>query len=138
MRIVRPGELGDLEEVALIQRQSPAAAQWPLADYLRQDFRVAVEDGQIAGFLVARRVAQDEQELLNIAVKPEFRRRGVATTLVEALLADTTGTVYLEVRASNSAAQALYKSLNFQVLTTRRNFYENPTESAIVMKFHSC
>ena len=138
MPLNRRGEPGDLEEVGAIQRSSPGAALWPVADYLEHDFRVAVEDGHVVGFLVARRVSPDEAELLNIAVAPEFRRKHVARDLLGTLLADTRGTLFLEVRESNTAARKLYKSIGFQEVSIRRDYYENPPETAIVMKFHSC
>ena len=92
----------------------------------------------MAGFVVSRTLAAGESEILNVAVAPEFRRQGVARALVGALLADWEGVLFLEVRASNVAAQEFYKSLNFQHVTTRLEYYEKPSEPAIVMKFHSC
>jgi len=138
MLVVRRGEPGDLEAVAAIQQASLGAAQWPPADYLQHDFRVAIEAGRVCAFLVARRVAPGEYELLNLAAQPEFRRKGVATQLVKAFLNETSGTVYLEVRESNRAAREFYKGLKFEEVSARPNYYDNPPESAIVMKFHSC
>ena len=136
--VIRRGAPGDLAEVAALQQVSREAAQWSVSDYLQYDFRVAVEGQRIAGFLVARRVAADESELLNLAVCPELRRKGVARALVTALLADAAGSVYLEVRESNAAARAFYKSMGFQEVSVRSTYYEDPPEPAIVMKFHSC
>jgi ribosomal-protein-alanine N-acetyltransferase len=93
---------------------------------------------RIAGFAVARQTAPDELEILNIAVDPPFRRRGVARSLIQRLLANYRGTVWLEVRQSNGAARQLYHALGFQVNSVRENYYNAPPESAIVMKFHSC
>jgi ribosomal-protein-alanine N-acetyltransferase len=138
MRVVRRGEFADLDAVREIQDLSPEAAHWRVEDYLEQDFRVAVHDGRIAGFLVARRLAPDEAELLNLAVEPEFRRTGVAISLLDALISDYRGTVFLEVRESNSAARKLYKRLGFQEVARRQEYYKEPLETAIVMKFHSC
>jgi ribosomal-protein-alanine N-acetyltransferase len=138
MPVVRNGEPGDLDQVESIQHASPEAAQWRVADYLEHDLRVAVEDGQVVGFLAARPVAADEYELLNIAVTPEFRRKGVARGLIQALLTDTGGTLFLEVRESNGAARNLYKSMGFQEVSIRREYYNQPPETAIVMMFHSC
>jgi ribosomal-protein-alanine N-acetyltransferase len=138
MPVIRRGEAGDLAEIAAIQASCPETAQWEAAQYLEYDLRVAIYDNRVAGFLVARRVAADERELLSLGVAPEFRRQGVARQLVEDFLAETSSTVFLEVRESNSTARSLYKSLGFQYVSTRPAYYESPPEAAIVMKFHSC
>jgi ribosomal-protein-alanine N-acetyltransferase len=127
-----------LAEVALIQAASPEASHWAPADYLPYDFRVAVCKTRVAGFLVSRVLSEGETELLNLAVAPEFRRRGVARKLVESLLADSPGVVYLEVRESNWAARKFYHQMGFQEVSLRSGYYQAPPEAAIVMKFHSC
>jgi ribosomal-protein-alanine N-acetyltransferase len=138
MTAIRRGGVGDLSAVAAIQQASPEAAHWNVADYLERDFLVAVAEDRVVGFLVARDVAGDEREVLNLAVSPAFRRKGVARSLVERCLAGFSGTVVLEVRESNLAAQSFYKYIGFQELSTRPRYYNSPDESAIVMKFHSC
>ncbi len=138
MVTVRRGDASDLPAIAAIQQASPEAAQWNAEDYLAHDFRVAVENGRLAGFLVARQVAPDESEILNIAVAPDCRCRGVARSLVATFLEGSPGAIYLEVRESNTAARSLYKSMGFQEVNTRYGYYCSPPEAAIVMKFHSC
>ncbi len=136
--MVRPGVISDLEAIAAIQSASREAAHWDPRDYFQYDLRVAVVDGHVAGFLVGRTLAAGESEILNLAVAPERRRRGVARSLVKGWLTGINGDVFLEVRASNEAAQKFYKSLGFQVVTVRPEYYSSPVETAIVMKFHSC
>ncbi|MGD0772364.1 MAG: ribosomal protein S18-alanine N-acetyltransferase [Candidatus Solibacter sp.] len=138
MTAIRRGGAEDLEAVAAIQQASPGAARWNVADYLEQDFRVAMEGNCIVGFLVARTVATDEREILNLAVAPDFRRKGVARALVDAALGAFRGSVFLEVRESNAVALEFYKSLGFKELSRRKGYYDSPVETAIVMKFHSC
>jgi ribosomal-protein-alanine N-acetyltransferase len=142
MSLIRAGMAEDLGQIAAIQSESPEAAQWNPADYLGYRLWVLTEEGRIAGFLAARETAPGECELLNLAVAPAFRRRGVARRLVEELIKTLkTGielTVFLEVRESNEAARAMYKSMNFKEVSTRPKYYTFPPESAIVMKFHSC
>ena len=135
---IRPAAESDLDEIWRIQSVSLPAVQWNVADYLRHECLVATVDGRLAGFVVARRTAPDEMEILNAAVDPPYRRRGVARSLVQQLVAQYRGTVYLEVRQSNYAAQKLYHSLGFEVIGVRRDYYTSPVESAIVMKFLSC
>jgi ribosomal-protein-alanine N-acetyltransferase len=136
--VIRRGGPPDLAEVALIQTASPEAAQWNAADYLQYDFRVSVCRIRVAGFLVSRALTEGETELLNLAVAPEFRRRGVARMLVESLLAESPGVVYLEVRESNWAARKFYNRMGFQEVSSRLGYYQAAPEAAIVMKFHSC
>jgi ribosomal-protein-alanine N-acetyltransferase len=135
---IRAAEPGDIEAIAAIQAASPEAAPWPPADYLQYDARVAVLRRQVAGFLVTRRTAADEAEVLNLAVAPESRRQGVGRALMAAFLQGFRGDVFLEVRSSNSYARGFYKSLEFQEFTLRKDYYGTPPEAAIVMKFHSC
>jgi len=135
---VRDASPGDLPDIAAIQQACPEAARWNPADYLKYHTAVAVCDGIIAGFLVSRPVAPGEREILNLAVAPAFRRRGIAKTLISDLLIQLRETLFLEVRASNQAARNLYISLGFQEVACRPQYYESPPESAIVMKFHSC
>jgi ribosomal-protein-alanine N-acetyltransferase len=138
MPAIRRGGAGDLAAVAAIQAASPGAAQWKPADYLAYHLLVAAGATGVVGFVVARPVADGEFEVLNLAVSPEFRRQGVARELLAALFEQCIGDFYLEVRESNQAAQMCYKSLGFQVVTRRPDYYESPNEPAIVMKFHSC
>ena len=135
---IRPATPADLSAVARIQARCAEASQWDPADYLQHDFSVALAEDRVAGFLVARKVAAGESEILNLAVDPEYRRRGIGRALIRDLVARHTGSVFLEVRESNRAAGEFYESLGFQVVSVRPRYYEAPPESAIVMKFHSC
>jgi [ribosomal protein S18]-alanine N-acetyltransferase len=135
--IIRPITAADLTAIATIQSLSPEAAQWTPADYLAHDCRVAEADGAVAGFLAARQVAPGEWEILNLAVAPSQRRRGVARALVSSLLSERRATFFLEVRESNSAALAFYASAGFRPITKRPQYYHNPVEAAIVMQARS-
>ncbi len=134
----RPASESDLDELWRIQSASLPAVHWSVGDYLRHECLVATLDDRLAGYAVARHTAADELEILNLAVDPLFRRRGVARCLVQQVLANFRGNVYLEVRASNFAARKLYHSLGFEAIGVRNDYYDSPGESAIVMKFHSC
>jgi len=79
----------------------------------------------------------EEIRFLNLAVHPEFRRMGLATQLISQAM--TVGKEegccrgMLEVRASNQAARSLYESFHFQPYATRKSYYTDPTEDAILM-----
>lgn len=138
MTAFRPGGEEDLAAVDAIQSAAPEAAHWTPSDYLDQMFWVAIADGVVAGFLVMRKVAPDEVEVLNLAVAPAFRRQGIARGLLRTALEGFRGSAFLEVRASNRGAQKFYEVVGFRAFSTREKYYNNPQESAIVMKFHSC
>jgi ribosomal-protein-alanine N-acetyltransferase len=103
----------------------------------RVPFFVAVVDGEIAGYVVAH-YAADEGEILNLAVASHERRRGLGRALAErvlaALAARDVRQVYLEVRASNAVAQALYDGLGFEKVGQRAKYYRRPTEDAVVLR----
>lgn len=135
--VIRPADAGELSEVAAIQATAPESSQWQPQDYLTYECHVGVLDGRIAGFVVSRRVASGEREILNVAVHPGFRRSGVATQLIRAEVSRWPGAHFLEVRESNTAARNLYQQLGFEQVGTRPEYYENPTETGIVMRIFS-
>lgn len=138
MRIeLRAGAEDDLAAVRKIQAASTGAAQWDVADYCKYDFQVATSQGRVAGFAVARRLAEGESELLNLAVDPTFRRRGLGRRLVNALTLGHPGILWLEVRESNLAARKFYETLGFCAAGRRVGYYADSGESAIVMNVHS-
>lgn len=110
-----------------------------LEDELTNDtayFYVALVDEEIAGYIGVY-VVCESCFVTNVAVFPKFRRQGVATALVKmaSLTAYAMGTEFisLEVRESNYPAIALYRSLGFQEMGLRRDYYRKPKESAIIM-----
>jgi ribosomal-protein-alanine N-acetyltransferase len=90
-----------------------------------------------AGFLVSRATAPGEREILNLAVAPPQRRRGVAGRLLEQELGRGEGSWFLEVRESNTPAIRLYQALGFRFAGRRERYYQNPPEAGIVMRFLS-
>jgi ribosomal-protein-alanine acetyltransferase len=134
---LRPATAADLAVIGLIQDAAPEASQWDPAGYLTYDCAVAQENGSVIGFLASRETGAGEHEILNLAVHPSARRRGVARTLLNQAFAGGCRQWFLEVRASNVAAIRLYESVGFRQAGTRAGYYQNPLESAIVMKLDS-
>lgn len=134
---IRTANASDLDRIRAIQATAPEASQWQPNDYLTFDCQVAWMDGQVTGFVVSRRVAEGEREVLNVAVHPDFRRLGIASALLRHEMARCTGAHFLEVRESNSAARRLYEHLGFEMVGTRPGYYENPNEPGIVMRIYS-
>lgn len=98
---------------------------------------VAVEAGTVVGYSVSWAVG-DEAELANLAVAPARRGEGIGGRLLDHLLEtlDARGgaNLYLEVRDSNAAAQALYRSRGFTAAGRRKGYYRKPAEDAVVMR----
>jgi ribosomal-protein-alanine N-acetyltransferase len=134
---LHPATEADLDEIAAMQRACPEASQWDPRTYLGYTCLVAREGPAAAGFLVARQTAPGEHEILNLGVVPSSRRKGVAKALLFHLISTGSGSWFLEVRASNSAALGLYKDFGFQQVGERKEYYKNPAESAIVMRIIS-
>ena len=90
----------------------------------------------IAGYIVARETA-GELHINNVAVRPEFRRRGIGAALLDSVIHEArhrkASTAFLEVRSGNYAAQALYQKCGFHAIAQRANYYSEPREDAVVM-----
>jgi [ribosomal protein S18]-alanine N-acetyltransferase len=100
-------------------------------------FLVADVNDVIAGYVIAHHAA-DEGEILNLAVAPAHRGRGVGRDLVERVLALLSeagvAAVYLEVRESNAVARQLYYHLGFQEVGRRAGYYRRPREDAVILR----
>jgi ribosomal-protein-alanine N-acetyltransferase len=137
---VRRMSASDSTDALSILRESPEASIWSkeslLVSVSEGNAWAAELDGRVVGILIGR-VAADEFEILNLAVAMESRRRGIATQLVSATLeyARSSGArqAYLEVRASNEGATALYARLGFRICGQRPNYYRNPPEDAVLL-----
>lgn len=135
---IRFARAEDLERIGAIQALCPGASQWQPHEYLRYSTLVAEIAGEVIGFLVYMETVPGEYEILNLAVDPAWRRRGVATALLKRVLSTCPGTFFLEVRASNLAAISVYHRSGFEIAGRRTNYYSAPVEHAVVMKIHSC
>ena len=93
-------------------------------------------DGRLAAYGGCEFVL-DEASIVNVATHPDFRRRGCASAVIDALeeFLSSKGVcnVFLEVRMSNAPARTLYESKGFGVVGIRKNYYRFPTEDAAVM-----
>jgi [ribosomal protein S18]-alanine N-acetyltransferase len=139
--LIRKLELRDIDSVLAIQRACPEVAQWSVADYERGSTGAiagwtAEDHTGIVGFLVAQSLF-GESEILNFAVHPDCRRRGVGSALLAHAIEWSEHAhdrrIMLEVRASNVAAQRFYERHGFRVAGRRGHYYSNPTEEALLL-----
>ena len=98
---------------------------------------VAIHPDGLRGYVIARAIA-GEAEILNLAVAPEVRGRGLGGRLLDAMLdllrRSAVREVFLEVRRGNAPAHALYRSRGFEVVGRRANYYRHPVEDALVLR----
>lgn len=122
---------------------------WSFRDYMAEikradsEMTVALADSRLTGFIVGRRIpgtrdnGRPDAEIYNIGVDREFQRTGVGTLLVSHFIENCGRSgvedVWLEVRASNTAARRFYKKFSFQEFSLRPRFYRNPVDDAVVM-----
>lgn len=94
----------------------------------------AIEDDTVIGFLAFEQVV-DEGSIVEVAVHPDCRRRGIARSLITSAInsADGLHSVFLEVRESNTPAIKLYESLGFERIAVRKGYYDRPKEDAVIM-----
>ena len=139
---VRQMEERDVAAIVEIQAETPEIAQWTSGDYAsaaRGEMAgwVAEEKGEMAGFLVARRVAGDS-EILNLAVRPSARRNGIGSSLLHEAVTWSRSfqadKIFIEVRASNLSALRFYERHGFSVTGRRAGYYVAPVEDAIMLE----
>ena len=98
---------------------------------------VCVEADRVLGYVGSQTVL-GESDMMNVAVCPESRRRGIAErliiSLIEALKTRESHCLSLEVRASNAPAIGLYQKLGFQQVGRRPSYYRNPREDALILR----
>ena len=140
---IRPARAADAAALAALEREC-FGDPWSVASFreaLSSPFCFGLiatsVDGRSLGYLLGRDVA-GSGEILNLAVAPAQRRRGIARALLEAGLAwfadREAAEIYLEVRESNEAAQALYRAAGFATVGRRGGYYRHPTEDALVLR----
>jgi len=139
---VRPASVLDLPAMAAIERAS-FADPWSepmFRDSLASPARIVLvaedADGAVQGFAVAQSAAGDA-DVLDIAVLPAARGRGVGAALLRAALVRCVESgadqIALEVRESNVAARALYTRLGFTEVGRRKRYYQAPVEDGLLM-----
>ncbi len=130
----------DIEAVALLEREcfSTPWSEKSLRESLAREeytFLVAMCDGVVAGYAGMVRTL-DEADITDVAVFGEYRRLGAGKMLMEGMKAQAksqgVAVIYLEVRKSNTPAIELYRRCGFEENGLRRNFYEKPTEDALL------
>jgi ribosomal-protein-alanine N-acetyltransferase len=136
-------EVVEIEETTGLSRWGWAAYYAELQGVNRDLMLIArvartpiIEHQRIAGYIVARESA-GELHINNVAVRDQFRRRGVGSALLAQIINAAqqlkVNVAFLEVRNSNRAAQAMYEKHGFKAIARRADYYSDPREDAVVM-----
>lgn len=133
---------GHIARIAELERQC-FNAPWSeecLASELDNELAywiVAMEGDAVAGYVGSQTVL-GETDMMNIAVHPDHRRKGIAERLLLELIAALKGMdshcLTLEVRESNEPARRLYEKHGFQEIGRRKNYYRDPKEDALILR----
>lgn len=98
---------------------------------------VALDGETVVGYIGSQTVC-GETDMMNVAVAPTYRRRGIAEGLIAALIGvlreKESHSLTLEVRQSNEPARKLYEKLGFEQVGLRKNYYRNPKENALILR----
>ena len=130
---------GDLPDVIAIERRS-FPAPWSLAMFVLELSKPssicvgAFREGELIGYLICSRY-HTVWHLMNVAVREDCRRLGIATALIDYML-DAAGDhdrYTLEVRVSNREAIRMYESFGFRTAGVRRRYYHDNNEDALIM-----
>jgi ribosomal-protein-alanine N-acetyltransferase len=140
LRRLQQGDLAGIEEIERQSYPTPWSRSM-FASELAKPSSICLgafdaESARLVGYLIISRYV-DAWHVMNVAVAPEQRRRGIATRLFERLFELTSGRsrrgYTLEVRISNSAAIRLYEGLGFRPRGVRRGYYTDNREDALIM-----
>lgn len=139
--IIRPMEKKDIDQVTQIEKEL-FSIPWSANSFLDaceteyNIYLVCVEDQEVIGYCGLWTVL-GEGNITNMAINPKYQGQGYGKVLLQELekkAFDKGVTIFfLEVRHSNEKAQKLYTSLGYKNIGIRRNFYERPTEDALIM-----
>jgi ribosomal-protein-alanine N-acetyltransferase len=136
MRDVHVSQVAELEKMCF----STPWSEKSIASELTNDlsvWMVALEGDTVVGY-IGSQTAGGETDMMNVAVHPDYRRRGIAQILIEMLIPELqrrcSTSLSLEVRASNEPARLLYEKLGFVEVGRRKNYYRNPKEDALILR----
>ena len=128
--------VAELETVCFSDPWVEAAVRSELDNELSY-WLVAVENATVIGYIGSQTVL-GEADIMNVAVDPAYRRRGIARALLEQLQADLTKkevhSLTLEVRVSNEPAITLYTAMGYNQVGRRPNYYHKPKEDALILR----
>lgn len=133
-------QIADLEKICFNDPWSENSIASELGNRLSH-WIVALDGEKVVGYVGSQTVL-GETDMMNIAVHPDYRKQGIATELIEALIQVLkergSHSLMLEVRESNDPAKELYLKMGFELVGIRKNYYRNPKENALILRKEWC
>lgn len=137
---VHISQLAEIEQLCFSDPWSLNAFEYELTNPLSV-WLVALDGELVVGYVGSQTVL-DESDIMNVATRPEYRRNGISTHLITALISvlkeKKVRSLSLEVRKANEPAILLYTKLGFLQVGLRPNYYRHPKEDAIIMRKELC
>ena len=142
--IIRRMETGDAEAAAGLEAEN-FSEPWSVNSFLEEigkdtSLYLVAYDGETLAGVCGLVTSFDEGEVLNVSVKKQYRKQGIALQMLQHLMQEAEGMgiqhFTLEVREGNVPARQLYEKLGFVCEGIRPNFYRNPTENVAIYWLH--
>ena len=133
-------QIAELEKICFNDPWSENSIASELGNRLSH-WLVVLDGEKVVGYVGSQTVL-GETDMMNIAVHPDYRKQGIATELIEALIQVLkergSHSLMLEVRESNDPAKELYLKMGFKLVGIRKNYYRNPKENALILRKEWC
>lgn len=116
---------------------------YDMDEYFLNDYNVIyldIEDGKIVGMIMAI-ILYESCEILNVVVEDNFRRKGIASNLMDTLISEFPESIEiltLEVDVNNKNAIKLYQKFGLEIINTRKDYYENSDAYLMGVKYERC
>lgn len=116
---------------------------YDMDEYFSNDYNVIyldIENGKIVGMIMAI-ILYESCEILNIVVEDNFRRKGIASNLMDTLISEFPENIEiltLEVDVNNKNAIKLYQKFGLEIINTRKDYYENSDAYLMGVKYERC
>ena len=143
--MIRKANIKDKEDIIRLGNlvNHNFSSVYDMDEYFSNDYNVIyldIEDGKIVGMIMAI-ILYESCEILNVVVEDNFRRKGIASNLMDTLISEFPESIEiltLEVDVNNKNAIKLYQKFGLEIINTRKDYYENSDAYLMGVKYERC
>ena len=143
--MIRKANIKDKEDIIRLGNlvNHNFSSVYDMDEYFSNDYNVIyldIEDGKIVGMIMAI-ILYESCEILNVVVEDNFRRKGIASNLMDTLISEFPESIEiltLEVDVNNKNAIKLYQKFGLKIINTRKDYYENSDAYLMGVKYERC